>query len=231
MSPARVSAATSSADPSAVSERAELWDGRYTTTGPTRVSWFSPDMHVSVELLQRAGLTPRTSVVDVGGGASVLVDRLLDTGLTDVTVVDISVAALSVAQQRLRQGAADVDWVQADVLRWSPGRTWDLWHDRAVFHFLTQPEDVAVYVALAATSLVAGGHLVVGTFAPDGPTTCSGLPVTRATPAELAEVFAPHFELEHDALESHLTPSGTTQSFSWAVLRRRSPAEPTPLRT
>jgi len=212
--------ATTDADP-ATAARAELWDGRYTTTGPTQVSWFTPDMHVSVELLQRAGLTPHTSVVDVGGGASVLVDRLLDAGLTDVTVVDISVAGMSAAQQRLQDRAADVHWVQADVLRWSPGRTWDLWHDRAVFHFLTQPEDVAAYVALAATSVVAGGHLVVGTFAPDGPTTCSGLPVARATPAEIAEVFAAHFDLEHATLESHLTPAGTTQSFSWAVLRRR----------
>lgn len=201
--------------------RTQLWDGRYTTTGPTQVSWFTPDMPMSVGLLERAGLSPSSAFVDVGGGASVLVDQLLDKGVVDVTVVDVSDAALSAAKARLGERAAQVEWVRTDLLEWEPGRTWDLWHDRAVFHFLTQPHEVAAYVALAARSIAPGGHLALGTFSPDGPTTCSGLPVARATPAELAAEFAAHFDVVHTAHEDHLTPAGTTQPFSWVLLRRR----------
>ncbi len=199
------------------------WDGRYRDTGSARVSWFTPDMSTSVGLLHRAGTSPTTSVVDVGGGTSVLVDRLVAEGTADVTVVDVSGVALDEARRRLAARAPDnrVVWVHADVLDWTPGRTWDLWHDRAVFHFLTQPDDVARYVDLAARCVAVGGHLVVGTFSEDGPPTCSGLPVSRYSTAALASVFARAFDLVHAADEDHLTPSGTFQHFSWVLLRRR----------
>ena len=201
--------------------RTELWDGRYTTTGPTQVSWYTPDMLMSVALLERAGLSPASAVVDVGGGASVLVDHLLDKGVADVTVVDVSAAALAAAQDRLGERASQVEWVRTDLLEWVPGSTWDLWHDRAVFNLLNLPHEVAAYVSLAARSIAPGGHLALATFSPDGPSTCSGLPVARAVPAELADAFAAHFDVAHSAHEDHLTPSGSTQPFSWVLLRRR----------
>ena len=213
-----------SAGATTASGRSDHWDGRYQSIGSTGVSWFTPDMHMSVQLLLDLGLHERTAVVDVGGGASVLVDRLVAQGLEDVTVVDVSGAALDAARTRLRGVADDscVTWVRADVLGWVPDRRWDLWHDRAVFHFLTQQEEVDRYVELAARSVVPGGHVVLGTFAPDGPLTCSGLPVARYSPEQLAAVFEQDFELVTSSHEHHLTPSGTVQSFTWAVLRRRA---------
>ena len=205
-------------------DRATHWDDRYSRVGSSRVSWYDPDLHVSLQLLGEAGAGPGDSVVDVGGGASSLTDHLLDRGLTDLTVVDVSAAALDESQARLagRAPAAHVDWVHADLLDWHPHRRWDVWHDRAVFHFLTQPDQVDAYRGLAARSVVEGGHLVVGTFGPQGPLTCSGLPVARYSSDELAHVFADQFELTAAVAEDHMTPSGDVQQFSWVLLRRRS---------
>lgn len=202
--------------------RSAHWDSRYTTVGADGVSWFTPDMDMSVQLLSRAGLSPSTSVVDAGGGASVLVDRLLDLGVTDTTVVDVSDAALHESRRRVagRPGSASVSWVRADLLEWEPDRTWDLWHDRAVFHFLTQPDQVAAYVDLVGRSIAPGGHLVMATFADDGPTSCSGLPVARYSATALAAVFSDCFDLVTRSQEDHRTPTGATQPFSWVLLRR-----------
>jgi trans-aconitate methyltransferase len=204
--------------------RAAHWDGRYTDVGAEQVSWFDPHLQQSLELIELAGASPTTSVVDAGGGASVLVDRLLDLGVADLTVVDVSAAALEESRRRVagRPGAASVAWVVADLLGWEPGRTWDLWHDRAAFHFLTEPEQIASYVTLVERSVRPGGHLVVATFADDGPTSCSGLRVARYSTAALTDVFARGFEPVTRAHEDHLTPAGTTQSFSWVLLRRRN---------
>lgn len=204
--------------------RAAHWDGRYTVVGAEQVSWFDPHLQQSLELIELAGASPTTSVVDAGGGASVLVDRLLDLGVADLTVVDVSAAALEESRRRVagRPGAASVTWVGADLLGWEPGRTWDLWHDRAAFHFLTEPEQIATYVSLVERSVRPGGHLVVATFADDGPTSCSGLQVARYSTAALTDVFARGFEPVIRAHEDHLTPAGTTQSFSWVLLRRRN---------
>ena len=218
-------------DPADTFSRADHWDGRYLTTGSANVSWYTPDMSVSFELLRLAGTSSTSSVVDVGGGTSVLVDRLVAEGTSDVTVVDVSAVALDEARHRLaaRVPHNRVAWVHADVLEWTPTRTWDVWHDRAVFHFLTQPGDIDRYVEQAARSVVSGGHLVVGTFSEDGPPTCSGLPVARYSTAALAEVFVDQFELVHAAKEDHLTPSGIFQHFSWVVLQRRADSDtPTP---
>lgn len=204
--------------------RADHWDGRYLSTGSDSVSWYTPDMSVSFELLRQAGTSPTTSVVDIGGGTSVLVDRLVAEGTPDVTVVDVSEVALEEARHRLaaRVPLNRVAWVHADVLDWTPGRTWEVWHDRAVFHFLTQPDEIARYVAQAGRIVAPGGHLVAGTFSEAGPPTCSGLPVARYSIEALAEVFVDQFELVHAAKEDHLTPSGIFQHFSWVVLQRRA---------
>nr|WP_277602239.1 class I SAM-dependent methyltransferase [Nocardioides sp. KC13] len=155
-------------------------------------------------------------VIDVGAGASNLADVLVSAGY-DVTVLDISSNALAQVRERLGRQAA---YVLADVLSWTPAASYDVWHDRAVFHFLTDPDDQARYVDLAATAVGTGGGLVMGTFAPAGPESCSGLPTARHDAGSLARLFAESFTLEHSETEEHVTPWGAVQPFTWAVLRR-----------
>ena len=198
------------------------WDEVYRTRPADQVSWHQPSATTSLRLLAPVlgpGAATR-SVVDVGAGASVLVDGLLDAGCRDVTLVDVSDEGLSVTRRRLgaREGVA---YVVADVRTWRPGRTFDAWHDRAVFHFLTDPADQAAYVATAATTVVPGGVLVLGSFAEDGPEACSGLPTARHSVTALGELFADWFEPEAGERERHVTPWGAEQSFSWVRLRRR----------
>jgi SAM-dependent methyltransferase len=150
----------------------------------------------------------------------VLVDRLLDDGYRDLTLVDVSVRALDAVRSRLGDRAAPVSFVHADVLDWMPGREFDVWHDRAVFHFLTDERDRAAYVERAGAAVRPAGTLIIATFAADGPTQCSGLPVRRHAPADLAHTFGPAFVLEASEREEHVTPAAVIQPFSWAVLRR-----------
>lgn len=202
--------------------RAGHWDDRYRTVGSRSVSWFADEPTTSLRLLRAAGLGVTSSVIDVGGGASHLVDRLLDAGTTDVTVVDVSQVALDEAAARV--GADRAAWVCTDLLDWTPDRQWDLWHDRAVLHFLTTPAEVATYRRLVGRAVADGGHAVVGGFATDGPTTCSGLHVARRSPDEVAAVFGPTFEVVEHHREVHRTPSGAEQPFTWVVLRRAGAA-------
>jgi SAM-dependent methyltransferase len=193
------------------------WEDVYSSKGVDEVSWFQREPEVSLRLVAGAP----GSVVDVGAGASVLVDRLLAAGRTDVTLLDLSSAALAVTRERLGPAADGVTFVAADVVGWDPGRTFDCWHDRAVFHFLTDPARQAAYVATAGRLVAPGGAVVLGTFAADGPTQCSGLPTARHEPADLASQFAHDFDLEHAEHETHRTPWGAEQHFTWVVLRRR----------
>jgi ubiquinone/menaquinone biosynthesis C-methylase UbiE len=163
---------------------------------------------------------PGGSVIDVGAGASTLADTLVDSGWTDVTVLDVSRTALAVVRERLGERQRSVSFVVADVLSWQPGRTFDAWHDRAVFHFLIRPDQREKYVATASRAVRPGGVLVLGTFAADGPTQCSGLPTARYDADALAAAFAPGFTLEHSEREEHVTPGGAVQPFTWVVLRR-----------
>jgi SAM-dependent methyltransferase len=156
----------------------------------------------------------------VGAGTSRLAETLLDAGWSDVTVLDISAEALSHLRTRLGERADRVAFVVADVLEWEPERRFDVWHDRAVFHFLTDEDGVGRYVATAVRAVRLGGTLVIGTFAEDGPTHCSGLPTSRYDADGLAAVFAPHFSPVHAEREEHSTPSGHIQPFTWRVLRR-----------
>jgi hypothetical protein len=203
---------------SAPTERGAHWDDAYGTRGPEGVSWFQAEPTVSLTLIEALGVSPSAAVVDVGGGASVLVDRLVDRGFVDVTVVDISDVALEAGQRRVGQ-RDEVRWLRRDVLAWRPERTFGLWHDRAVFHFLTQPADRELYVEALFTGLAPGSSLIMATFAEDGPEYCSGLPVNRYSADELVAVLGPRFTPVTRQREVHTTPSGADQPFTWVAGR------------
>jgi trans-aconitate methyltransferase len=163
--------------------------------------------------MDAVGRTPDTSVLDVGGGASTLVDDLLAAGQRDVTVLDVAGPALAIARHRLGD-PAEVTWIVADLRTWSPPRRWDLWHDRAVLHFLVDPADREAYFTLLRRALTPGGAFVIGTFAEDGPTHCSGLPVQRCAAPELADLLG-DVTLVEQRRELHHTPGGADQPFTW----------------
>ena len=199
-----------------VAARATHWDTVYADRVEEQRSWSQPVPAVSLRLV---GEHPG-AVVDVGAGGSRLVDGLLDAGREHVTLVDVSAEAL--AQVRARLGHDErVQLVVADLLAWRPDRAYGVWHDRAVLHFLTDPEERAAYVALAAATVAPGGVAVLGVFGPEGPTTCSGLPTARSSSSDLAALFGQAFELVHDETEVHHTPWDAPQQFTWVVLRRR----------
>lgn len=197
------------------------WQKVYAEKSADAVSWYRPHLDTSLRLLERAGLDARSRLIDVGGGASTLVDDLLARGLTAITVLDIAESALDAARQRLGERAAAVTWLAGDVTRVDlPASAYDLWHDRAVLHFLVDPADAAAYVAQVRHALVPGGHAVIGCFASDGPERCSGLPVARRDAADIAALFGSGFELLRGERELHATPWGTPQSFAYALLRK-----------
>jgi hypothetical protein len=201
--------------------RAQHWDRTYQTKTTDEVSWFQREPTMSLRLLTAAGLGSGTSLIDVGGGASTLVDAALRLGVTDVTVLDIAQAAMTASRSRLGDLAHEVTWLAEDVLTWVPARRYDLWHDRAVFHFLTEPADHDRYREVLRAGLAAGGSVVIGTFAEDGPQSCSGLPVARYSPAALAEQF-PGFDVVDVQREEHHTPWDAVQPFTWLLLREGS---------
>ncbi|MEI6252916.1 MAG: class I SAM-dependent methyltransferase [Mycobacteriaceae bacterium] len=201
---------------------ASLWDDAYAQGESTR-SWFEADPAMSLRMIDAAGAAADASVVDVGGGTSRLVDSLLARGHHDVTVVDISEAALHIAQERLGQDAAQVTWIHTDICAWSPARVFDVWHDRAVMHFLTSVGDQRRYRRALDAASRPGTVAVFGCFASDGPTHCSGLPVVRRDPPELAEFLGAEWSLVAQDRELHATPGGAVQPFTWAAFVRIRP--------
>ncbi len=199
--------------------RKDHWDAVYTTKANDEVSWFEADPSLSLDLIKQVSPTPN-SVIDVGGGQSLLVDRLLDIGIGKVAVLDISNVALDRTKERLGGRAANVEWIEADVTSISNVGTFDLWHDRAVFHFLTEPKDREAYVELAVKSIPVGGHLIIGTFATDGPEKCSGLPVCRYDADSMASAFGNRFMLVNSQNHVHATPWGKEQHFFFGVFQR-----------
>lgn len=197
------------------------WEDVYAAKSERAVSWYQLHPVRSLELIDAASPDRTASVIDVGGGASTLVDDLLARGFADLTVLDIADAAMARARQRLGKSADRVRWIAADITQWRPDRTWDIWHDRAVFHFLTAREQQDAYVATLAAATHQGATVIVATFALDGPEKCSGLPVQRYGPAELAERLGSSFTMVSSAREVHRTPSGAEQAFSYGVFRRR----------
>lgn len=201
-------------------DRRAHWEQVYTTKAETAVSWFESTPAVSLALIRATGAAHDDAIIDIGGGASRLVDHLLAEGYAAVSVLDLSERALAAARVRLGQRAAAVTWIAADVTAWEPDRTYAVWHDRAAFHFLTAPQDRAAYAARVLRALPAGGHLILGTFAPDGPERCSGLPVQRHDAASLAEALGPAFALQETRPYDHRTPGGVTQRFQFSRFRR-----------
>lgn len=196
------------------------WQGVYTTKGEHDVSWFEESPTVSLDLIRATGTGHGASVIDIGGGASRLVDALLDQGYASVTVLDLSEKALATAKARLGQRAALAQWVVADVTTWEPSQSYDVWHDRAAFHFLTDPKDRGAYAERVRRAVRPGGHVIIGTFALDGPERCSGLPVIRHDATSIGEVLGPSFELAETRRHDHHTPMGTTQRFQFSRFRR-----------
>jgi 2-polyprenyl-3-methyl-5-hydroxy-6-metoxy-1,4-benzoquinol methylase len=201
------------------SDSAQHWRQTYDGKAIDQVSWYQTDPQISLRLIADAGADPSISVIDIGAGASVLADRLLDRGLRDITVLDIAETALTTARTRLADRADAVTWVTGDLLSWKPARRYDIWHDRAVFHFLTDPADRDRYRRTLAAALADHGHLVIGTFAEDGPQSCSGLLVARYSPGRLAAEFA-GFEVVDAVREEHRTPWAAVQPFTWLLMRR-----------
>ena len=197
------------------------WDAAF-AQGDENRSWFQEQATTSVAMLEGAGVDPLDPVIDVGGGSARLVDDLLGRGFRDLTVLDVAPLALALAQRRLGGRAGEVVWIPQDLLSWSPIRRYAAWHDRAVFHFLVAESARAAYRRVLDVATEPGAVAVVGTFAPHGPTQCSGLPVARYDAAQLAAQFGPEWELTDSRAVDHRTPAGAVQPFTWVALRRRT---------
>ncbi|HEV8332832.1 MAG TPA: class I SAM-dependent methyltransferase [Steroidobacteraceae bacterium] len=203
--------------------RVAHWNSVYATKQPEGLSWFQPHLDLSLQLLERAGLRHSTRIIDIGAGASTLVDDLLARDVQAVTALDISAAALRITRDRLRERADRVRWIVSDVTELNlPPSSIDIWHDRATLHFLTDPRDAHAYVQVASRVVTPGGHAVIAGFASDGPEQCSLLPVVRRDPEQVAELFAKEFVLVEARRESHTTPGGSLQRFAYALLRKRA---------
>lgn len=197
------------------------WEKVYGSRAIDAVSWYQEHAGRSMDLIRRLGIGKDEAVIDVGGGASVLVDDLLDAGYADLTVLDLSGTALAAARTRLAERASAVRWIEGDVTRAElPRSHYALWHDRAVFHFLTAPSQREAYVRQVLHAVRPGGHVIVATFAEDGPTECSGLPVMRYDAEHLHGEFGTPFELLGHEREEHVTPAGRVQSFLYCFCRR-----------
>ena len=197
------------------------WENIYKTKASTQVSWYQEHLQTPLRLIERTGVEKTAQIIDVGGGASTLVDDLLESGFKHITVLDISTAAINAARKRLGSRAEEATWIEADITKVAlPHHYYDLWHDRAVFHFLTSAEERQRYVETVKQSLKPRGHVIISTFAPDGPPKCSGLDVVRYSPKSLHDEFGNEFELIESASEAHLTPSGTKQKFIYCYLRK-----------
>jgi SAM-dependent methyltransferase len=201
-------------------QRKEHWERVYTTKGEQDVSWFETLPRISLEMLDAAGVTRETCVLDVGGGDSRLIDHLAARGMDCLAVLDVSGAALGRARTRLGGAAAVPIWIEADVTGDWTLKPMDVWHDRAVFHFLTTAEDRAAYLAHMQEILKVNGSAIIATFAPDGPEKCSGLPVARYSPESLAATLGPSYRLLESRRHIHQTPWGTTQAFQYSRLVR-----------
>lgn len=199
------------------------WEHVYATKKTESVSWFQEHAEQSMRLIRGTGVPYSAGIIDVGGGASTLVDDLLSSGYCAVSVLDLAAAALSVAKARLGERASEVQWTEGDITKvLLPVHAFDVWHDRAVFHFLTSKEDREAYVDTVLRSVKPGGHVIVATFAEDGPIQCSGLPVMRYGPSELHAEFGSPFSLVQHEREEHHTPFGTVQKFVYCYCRKVS---------
>ena len=202
------------------SDRQAHWQNVYATKSEKEVSWYQETPAPSLDLIAATGITGDAAIIDIGGGVSRLADSLLEKGFRRIAILDVSTKALDEAKKRLGRRAEGIDWIAADVTTWEPSRNYDLWHDRAAFHFLTEQADRDAYVIRLKKALRPGGHAVIATFASDGPERCSGLPIVRYDPEALARTLGPSFELVESRRHDHLTPGGNTQRFQFSRFLR-----------
>jgi 2-polyprenyl-3-methyl-5-hydroxy-6-metoxy-1,4-benzoquinol methylase len=201
-------------------DRNKHWDGVYTTRRADQVSWHAPRLERSLVMI-RAVTDSSSEIIDVGGGASTLADDLLELGYSGISVLDVSSAAIAVAKRRLGKRAEAITWITADVTQSRlSDDSYDVWHDRAVYHFLTDPADRRAYSEIASRSVKQGGQLILATFSLEGPTRCSGLDVVRYSAETLGREIGSEFILEQEVQESHLTPAGAEQRFLYCSFRR-----------
>ena len=197
------------------------WETVYQTKSDSQVSWFSEHLDNSLRMILQTGVGRESAVIDVGGDTSTVADDLLENGFADVSVLDISAKALEKSKDRLRKKAALIEWIEADITEAAlPENYYDVWHDRAVFHFLTEREDRRKYVELVMRSLKVGGHIIVASFGLNGPAKCSGLDVVRYSPDAMRDEFGGDFKLVKSLSETHRTPFGTTQEFVYCYCRK-----------
>ena len=196
------------------------WENVYATKGEEEVSWFQENPAPSLELIALTGRSGDAAIIDIGGGASRLVDHLLAQKFRQPTVLDVSGAALDAAKRRLGDRGTEVQWVVADVTRWEPTQTYDMWHDRAAFHFLTDRTDQSAYVDRLKMAVKPRGYVIIGTFAPDGPQRCSGLPIVRRDANTLATILGSDLVLIDTRRHDHATPWGAVQRFQFSTFRR-----------
>lgn len=196
------------------------WETVYNTKKPTEVSWYQNDPATSLGLIVSTKINFDQKIIDVGGGASILVDTLLEKGFKDITVLDISLKAIQYAQKRLNQNAQKIKWIEADITEFEPPQRYDLWHDRAVFHFLTDLQDRKQYLRIMEKALQPDGYVIIGTFSLDGPLKCSGLDVERYDVQKMKEELGSSFELVKSVDEVHMTPWNKEQKFLYCYFRR-----------
>jgi 2-polyprenyl-3-methyl-5-hydroxy-6-metoxy-1,4-benzoquinol methylase len=204
-----------------VSNRSSHWETVYSTKAEKEVSWFQESPAISLDLIKATQAAKDSAIIDIGAGASRLADALLHDGYRSITVLDLSASALEAAKTRIGPRSREIDWIVADVTTWTPTRTYDVWHDRAAFHFLNQPADRAAYIDCLRRAVAPRGHVIIATFALDGPEKCSGLPVQRYDGKSLAAELGSGFELIETRGEIHHTPWDSTQSFQFSRFRRR----------
>jgi trans-aconitate methyltransferase len=202
--------------------RQDHWQRTYEAKAEQEVSWYQDSPEPSLALVTAAASSLAAPIIDIGGGSSHLVDHLLQRGYRKIAVLDLSSAALAKAKARLGAQAARVDWIVADIATWNPAERYEVWHDRATFHFMVTEADRAAYLARLRQALVPGGCAIIATFAPDGPEKCSGLPVTRYDPESLAATLGRDFTLVRSERHLHRTPWDAVQSFQFSVFRRQS---------
>jgi SAM-dependent methyltransferase len=202
-------------------DRKQHWDTIYKTRPLNEVSWYQPIPETSLNLIT-ASLLPKTSkIIDIGGGDSYLSDSLLEMGYENITVLDISAAALQRAKKRLGPAANRIQWIEADASTFSPQIAYDIWHDRAAFHFLRDKNEIMHYVKAASKGVKPGGYLIIGTFGPNGPLKCSGIEIMQYSKEQLIQQFAEHFEPENCMYIDHTTPSGSIQQFTFCRFKRK----------
>ena len=198
----------------------EHWEKLFSSKSTTELSWYQPYPVVSMSFIESLDLPLDAAIIDVGGGDSLLVDALLEKGFTNIYVLDISAAALENAKSRLGVRALGVHWIVSDITEFIPPVQFDCWHDRAAFHFLTDPAQVQKYTRIAAGAVKPGGQLIIGTFSEEGPIRCSGLEIRQYNAGSLCSCFQPFFSCDTSLQVNHYTPSGAEQNFIFCSLSR-----------